>query len=425
MKGANIDIVKKHTIFSFMGILLYRIVLDISYCFIISPNWSYRHFELDINSMKWFESILLLVVISILMPRSSKKLSNVMIWLLILLSYVPMLTLFALKNESRVFMYAVTAFWIVVFFLSRLPGLDLTKLDNSRLILYILFGCLSTFAIVMVLRSSGFLINWDLSKVYEIRSEFSARRIPLAGYFFSWLGYILNPLFFGIFFIRKKWFYLSCVVYLQLLLFSCTGNKTFLFAFAFISGLMWVIPRKYPLAYISIGFAGVISLGILSNWLVGDLWVSGLFTRRTLLSQPMQYFFYFDFFSKNVSTFLSQHTVFNLFLDYPYTLSPPNLIGKMYYNSPLSNANTGLVGDAYMNFGFAGLALWSIFTGLFLKIVDSCSKGIDSRIGVAAVAMPVFTMINSALMTSLITHGLALLCIVLYLLPERVKKLKS
>jgi oligosaccharide repeat unit polymerase len=421
MKGQGIDAVKKQTMFSFMGILLYRIVLDISYYFIISPNWSYAHFKLDINVMKWFESILLLVIVFWLMPKSSKKLSNVMIWLLILFSYVPMLTLFALKNESGIFMYAVTVFWIVVFSLSRLPSLDLTILDNSRTILYSLFVFLGAFSLAMTLKSSGFSIHLDLSKVYEIRSGFSDLKIPLAGYFFSWLCYILNPMFFAIFFIKKKWVCLLLVVYLQLLFFSSTGNRTFLFAFVFVSSLVWVISRKYSLAYIAFGFVGIILLGILSNVLVGDLWISSLFTRRTLLDQPQQYFFYFDFFSKNVSTFLSQHTVFNLFLDYPYVLPPPNLIGQMYYNNPLSNANTGLVGDAYMNFGFAGLVLWSIFLGLFLKIVDSCSNGIDVRIGVAAIAMPVFSMINSALLTCLITHGLVVVCIVLYLFPERVK----
>jgi len=73
---------------------------------------------------------------------------------------------------------------------------------------------------------------------------------------------------------------------------------------------------------------------------------------------PQQYFFYFDFFSNNDFTFLSQHHLFNLFFDYKYPLDPPNLIGKVYYGSPDNNANTGLVGDAYMNFGFAGITLW-------------------------------------------------------------------
>jgi len=419
LSSYNIDIVKKDTIWSFLSIFLYKFILDLSYYFIISSVWSYSKFELHVNGMKLFESYFLLVVIFILIPKSSKKLSNIMIWLLILLSYVPMLTLFALKDEPRIFMYAVTAFWLTVFLLSHTPSVDLTILDRSRVIIYTLFVCLSIFVFLMIYRYSGFSFNLDLTKVYEIRSKFSELKIPLAGYLFVWLGYIVNPLFFALFYIKRKWILVAFIVSLQLLLFSSTGNKTFLFALVFVLALMWVMTRKYPLAYMAMGLVGIVSLGILSCWLVGDVWISSLFTRRTLLDQPQQYFFYYDFFSKNGFTFLSQHHIFSLFLDYPYPLDPPHLIGKIYYGNPQSNANTGIVGDAYMNFGFLGLVLWSILIGLILKIVDSCSKGVDLRIGVAAIAMPVFSLINSALLTNLLTHGLLLVLLLLYLLPKR------
>ncbi len=169
----------------------------------------------------------------------------------------------------------------------------------------------------------------------------------------------------------------------------------------------------------AIGLAGIVSLGILSYWIAGDVWISSLFTRRTLLDQPQQYFFYYDFFSKNDLTFLSQHHLFNLFVDYPYPLDPPHLIGKIYYGDPQSNANTGVVGDAYMNFGFLGLVVWSILIGLIFKIIDSCSKGVDLRIGVAVIAMPVFSLINSALLTNFLTHGLLLVLLLLYLIPKQ------
>ena len=91
---------------------------------------------------------------------------------------------------------------------------------------------------------------------------------------------------------------------------------------------------------------------------------------------------------------------------------------KIYYGSPQNNANTGIVGDAYMNFGFAGLALWGIILIIILKLVDSCSNRVDIRVGVAAIAMPTITLMNSALLTNLLTHGLLLSLLLLYLLPK-------
>ena len=65
-------------------------------------------FELQFNIIKFIESFILLFIVFLFMPKTSKKLSSIMSWLFILLSYVPMLTIFAFKDESRIFTYAVT-----------------------------------------------------------------------------------------------------------------------------------------------------------------------------------------------------------------------------------------------------------------------------------------------------------------------------
>ena len=87
------------------------------------------------------------------------------------------------------------------------------------------------------------------------------------------------------------------------------------------------------------------------------------------------------------------------------------------------SANTGIVGDAFMNFGFIGLALWGILLAIILKLVDSCSKRVDFRVGVAAIAMPTMSLVSSALLTCLLTHGLLLALLLLYLLPKQSRKL--
>ena len=411
--------IKIKTIWSFWSILFYKLALDLSYYYIISPVWGYMKFESHFNIIKLFESLFLLFLIFSLMPKSSRKLSNVMVWLFILFSYVPMLTLFALKDESRLFMYAVTGFWLMVFLLLDMPRISLpSSLREAGVIRLSLFILLSLIALLITYRYLGFSLNFDLTKVYEIRSKYVEAEIPLAGYLFNWAAYIVNPLFFALFCVKKKWIFVSFIVCLQLFLFSTTGHKTFLFALIMASALMWIVTRRNPLGHMTIGLAGIIFLGMLSYWLIGDVWISSLFARRTLLDQPQQYFFYYDFFSNHDFTFLSQHRIFNIFTNYPYQLDPPNLIGKIYYGSPQNNANTGIVGDAYMNFGFAGLALWGIILVVILKLVDSCSNRVDIRVGVAAIAMPTITLINSALLTNLLTHGLLLSLLLLYLLPK-------
>jgi len=409
--------IEKSTIWSFLSILLYKLILDLSYYFIISPIWRYAKFELNLNSIKLAESYFLLFIIFLLMPKSSKKLSDVLVWLLILFSYIPMLTLFALKDEARIFMYAVTGFWLVVFLLSHMSWIYLPSFKQAGILRFFLFGLLSIIVFLMIYKYLGFSFNIDIRKVYEIRSKFSEIGIPLAGYLFKWLAYIVNPLFFALFCIKRKWIFVILIVYLQLLLFSNTGNKTFLFALPFVLALMWIVTRKNPLAYMAIGLIGGILLGMFSYWLIGDIWVSSLFARRGLLVPAQLSFLYYDFFSKNEFVLLS-HSIFSSFSDYPYHLVPPNLIGDIYLGNPECSANTGVVGDAYMNFGFAGLFLWAVLFAVIVKLLDTFTTGKDIRIAIGGIAMPVIALTNSALLTNLLTHGLLLSLLLLYLLPK-------
>ena len=274
----------------------------------------------------------------------------------------------------------------------------------------------------MIYKYFGLSLNFDLTKVYKIRSRYVEMKIPLAGYLFNWVGYIIFPVLLAIFVKRRKWIYIASIIFLQILVFSTTGNKTFLFAPLFVLTLMWIFKKKNPLAYLASGLVGIILLGMLSYWIIDDVWISSLFTRRTLLDPAQTYFYYYDFYSNNNYTFLSQQRIFQTFLDYPYHLDPPHLIGEIYYNNPKMGANTGIVGDAYMNFGFLGLLLWAILLAIILKLIDMFSKKKDISIGVSAIAMPAITIVNSGLLTNLITHGLLLALVILYLLPKKKAK---
>ncbi len=414
-----IDTIRKSTLVAFLSVLLYKVSLDVSYYSTISLLWEYAKFSLQINWLKVFESYFLLFMIFLLMPKSPEKLSSVMIWLFILLSYIPMLVLFSLKDESRLFVYGTTGFWIVIFIILRQPGIKMRFITESRIILKYFSLSVVIISAIWILKYTSISLNFDLSKIYEIRSQFANLNVPLAGYLFRWLCYIINPMIFAYLLLKKRYFFVIGVVLFQFVIFSATGNKTILFALLYSSALVSIVNRKYKLAWIAFGLSFVVVLGIFAYWVLGDVWTISLFTRRTLLSQPLQYFLYYDFFSNNSFTFLSQHNLIGAFIEYPYHLKPAYIIGELYYENPLSHANTGLVGDAYMNFGFPGLFLWAIFMGLLLKLIDSCAKGVDVRIGSAIIAMPVFTLINGALLTNLFTHGLFLAIFVLYLVPKK------
>ena len=411
--------IKKSTIWTFLSLFFFKIVLDLSCYFVVPFIWGYGGLQLHFSVAKLLESYFLLFVVFSLAPKLPKKLSDIIVWLLILLSYVPMLTLFALKDESRMFMYAVTAFWAMVFFLLRLPKIFLPSLKQKKIIRILLFFLLITTVFLMVYNYFGFSLNFDFTQVYKIRSQYVEMGIPFAGYLFNWVAYIIGPALLAIFITQRRWFPAALIIALQALLFSATGNKTYFFALPFALVLMWVIVRKNPVTLIAIGLAGIVLLGMFSYWLANDVWISSLFTRRTLLVPAQLSFFYYNFFTENSYVFLS-HSILKPFLDYPFGLNPPHLIGEAYFENSKMGANTGIVGDAYMNFGFLGLILWGILLAVILKLIDACSDKKNIKIAIAIVAMPVISLTNSALLTNFLTHGLLLALILLYLLPKNI-----
>jgi hypothetical protein len=315
-------------------------------------------------------------------------------------------------------MYAVTAFWAMVLLLVKIPSISIPPLKQSRVILFSLLGCLGTTVVLMVYWHQGVSFTLDLKSVYEIRSEYVAANIPFSGYLWNWMAYIVNPIFMALFVTRRRWFLVALVSIVQIWLFSATGIKTYLFSPLLVLVLMWIVKQRNPLASLGIGLACVVLVGVLSYLLIDDLWVSSLLTRRFLFVPAQLSFFYYGFFSMNEPVFLS-HSILRFFLDYPYHLDPPHLIADVFFNKPQMGSNNGIVGDAYMNFRLLGLILWALLLGIILKLIDSCSKGIDIRVAVAAIAMPAITLTNSALLTNLLTHGLLLSLFILYLMPKQ------
>ena len=405
---------------AFLAMLSYKLTLDVMYYFLISRLWRSQGFTLNVSIAKLIESYLLFLIVYAAMPKSFRKLSDVMMWLLIVLSYVPMLTIYAFKSESRIYMYAATSFWLGVNLLMRSVNMSVLPAKARKIVRNPLFVVVSLAAILilgMAYWRSGFFLNLSLAGVYEIRSNYVGMNIPLSGYLINWQSYVVNPILFAIFFVRRKWIGVILIIVIQMCLFSVTGNKSFLFALPFVFSLIWVIRRKNPLAVIAGGLVVLLLLGALSYWLLEDLWLHSLVNRRTLMLPANLSFMYNDFFSKHEYVYLSD-SIFRFFLDYPYELSPPNLIGYTYFGSPETNANTGVIGNAFMNFGFAGLVIFGLLLVLILKVMDALARGKDARIAIAAVTMSAFVLVNSALLTCLLTHGLLLALVIMYFLPD-------
>lgn len=406
--------------YTLLMVLIYRVVLDLAFKTAVSPIYDYLGFVINLNNVKLIESYVFLVVIYVLMPRLISSVSVILLWLLIFISYIPMLTIYAFEDKSRLFMYSVSLFWIFVIIMTKVPTPNLKCIKHSKLIIMLL--CMSAIAAMYLLiyKYVGFKFNLNLERIYDVREEFTESGIPFGAYLFSWIAYAINPILFSLLWAKKKWALVIVVSITQFFAFTATGNKTFLFALPYVLFLKWSAKRDSPIVYILFGLLSVIMAGLLSYRLYNDVWITHLIAERMLFLPAQISFLYYEFFSSNDFVYLS-HSIFQNIVPYGYHIGPTQLISEYFFGYSNSSANTGIVGDAYMNFGVTGLLLWGILLTIVLKLYDACSKNKDQAVTVAAIAMLSITLSNSALLTCLLTHGVLVSLILLFLIPRTEK----
>lgn len=400
---------------------LLRISLDISNYF-VSEVFTIFSFTIDLNRIKLIESYLLLTIVIILMPNKKNNISSLIVWLFIILTYIPTLTIFGLGNEDRYWTYATTCFWLLLFFILRIKyqKIAITKyvIKNSkstRNILYIII-IIYTFLCIATRPNLSFTIN--LTDIYDLRKDFKPI-LPFAAYVITWTAFVINPSLMIIFSYQKKYVFTILISILQFLMFAATGQKIILLSIPLILAINFLKEKRMlTFSSISIFLTILISLGFMSFIIWKNIWISAIFTNRLLILPAIISFYYYNFFSQNDPIYLG-HSLLSFLGHYPYDILPWYIIGKYYFSSQAMSANTGMLADAYMNFREIGLISLTFIFGIILRFIDDFTKKHDSKLVTACVLMPLLWSINGSFFSSILTGGLGLSILILFTLPSK------
>jgi hypothetical protein len=134
---------------------------------------------------------------------------------------------------------------------------------------------------------------------------------------------------------------------------------------------------------------------------------------------------YFDFFSVHQPDYYHQSFLRHFGFQSHYDLNIPFLIGKEYYNNPEASANNGLLSDAYANFGFWGVFITPVLVICTLKFLANAAKEIDLKIVMVPIVYVCFLLMSTALNTALLTGGIVMLWLFLFLMPRQSSNIKS
>lgn len=424
--GLQFFSIQRSTLITLFNVTVFRVMLDVSYCYIVAPVWSYQGFTLDIVPLKLLESYIAFFLMFLCIPKKTDRVSQAILQLFFLTACIPIYSYYALSNRDRAWFYCFTLFWFFVIMLNRTKlRFSFRSLREGKCATIVIMVTFSVLSVILIYCYMGFSFNMNLSKVYEIRRNYAAANIPLSGYMIGWTAKVVLPLMVLIALFYKKgktsYLLLFIAVAIQLFVFSSSGHKSHLFIIPAIIGLALLVNKKKFFARLSFIFTVLVSSGLLLYQQFNDFWVVSLFTRRTFLIPARVSFLYHEFFSENNLIYLS-HSIFKSFIDYPYQMFPGHLIGKAYFRESQPGlyawANTGIVGDGYMNFGYIGVFLWAILLAILLKLADAVTESRNIKISWPILLMTFYVLIDGAPLTTLLTHGLILAILLCYFIPK-------
>ena len=404
----------------FSGVIVYRILVDYVYVNFVSLRFSYDGYTYSENfinyCISWFLLIPFLLLIIPFLKRKEFVISNVVIFLF-LLRFVPLTSFIACKPFSNSFVFAEIFFWSLLILLLRkriLPSkkynftfLNQNQLsDSSR---QMLFNFILIFSCFVVLLISGVYTNFRLHfglnyEVYELRSDAKTFNLPiLLRYSLSMTKNILPVLFIYYWQEKKRWIcYL--IVFITLLNFSINGLKSTIFLLL-LSVILQIIYNKkitfwYPALFAALCFFSLVEYKIFNTY-----WISDLLVRRGLFTPALLDSYYFDFISQHGPTY--------------YQRGLHYVIGDIYFNSPEMQANNGLFSDAYTNLGYLGIIIYPLIYAIFFRFCETISRGTNKKFVMFAVIIIVNALNSTTFTTTLLTHGLLIVCLLLYIFPKK------
>ena len=398
----------------YLSVIIYRLLLDVVYVRFVYPKFAYYNFGYSPGFSYSLISIFLLVPIVLWVPVLMRRgrLSDLIVLFLILMYYVPFTSLYAQYYHNSLYTLFVFIYFmlLVAFDLSfSIDGLKIKRNhkgfgETKAFVFIVVFLGLILIAISGIY--TGFRISLDLSDYYEYRAAARENAMPeIVRYLFNWssLGLTVG-LAYSL--IKKKRILSIYIVICTVLSFSYNGKKSVLFTLflTIIIALFYKETYKQliPWAFSGISLLSVIEI-IINN---GDSFIARHFIRRMLFIPPMMGTLYYDYFSTHELDYLRSSVLRRFGVVSPYT-HIPRFIGSVYFhNDTLAmNANTGLCGDAYANFGFWSLLFVPFVIIFTFKIVEWCSKNVNYRIRMIVAFSLAYSFVSGAYFTLLLTNG--------------------
>lgn len=408
--------------------LLFKLILDIAYVTFQSPVYGYTGFDLNFSIGNYVLSWCFTIAIIVVTPNILKKVSD---YFLVTFSFsliLPLLSLYGLNYELSFFPVLVSlCSYLGLFAILKTKtsdsGMRFSYIKNGpkifQLVCYTMIGYLVIWYV-----ASGAINNFNLdpSKVYQFRKMNSQlTNLGVLTYLNIWVYKVFNLSLIAYALLKKKRILFIALLLVQVFFYGVSAHKAVLFTPLIIISIYFYFTHTKALATVPLAFLLVCSISLIMYHYGGNSLPASLIINRVFFIPNYLTFVYFDFFSSHAFSYWSDS--FNFLLSPVYPEGIPPTIGS--YLGTNEFANNGFISSGFSQAGIYGVIFYVILTALILKVIDQFSEDVGVLwFALCIVITPLRSLIISAdLMTTLLTHGLLLSILMLFLLRKPRQKL--
>lgn len=400
-------------------VILYRVLLDYTYVNITNPVWAYAGFNNNATLHSQLASWIVLIVLTcMVLPyfKSTDSFYPDLLVLFFVMRVVPFTTIIRFINTPDSLSIWFVVYGSLIFILTKIIKLRPVPLNVkgiSRSNDMVIYLGLIFFAAVIVFISgyyTHFRIHLSFNDVYDLRHDASDFSLPtIMRYAWSPATNIL-PLFFVYFFRERKKVVCLLIVFLIVLNFSINGLKSTIFKLL-ICVILSIINMRNFKPYYLIALVIVLVFTIAETHVWGLRVFHDLVVRRVLFVPTLLDTYYYDYITLNGPMYYMRGGT-------PIQY----IISEIYTGDPNMESNNGFFSDAFMNLGVFGCVVYPLIYAFVFRLWGSAFRGAENGLVIFAAFTICFTMFSSEFTTSLLTHGLFLFSVFMYLISIKSYK---
>lgn len=261
------------------------------------------------------------------------------------------------------------------------------------------------------------LVGFD--DVYGQRDVYKQGIGTFGAYLVGWLSGGLFPVMLAVGLYRRNVPLVGASIAGILFLYALSGQKTYLIGVPIVVGTYFMTRRGVTRSWHWFGLLGVVILlvGILDR-VRGGYEITSLIVRRGIGTAGSNTAAYVDLLD-GAPLYHLRHSVLSMLGPPPYDEPPAILVGRAYYSDD-TVANVNFLADGFANFGWVGILGAGVVAGLLLRVYDAVSADLPLGITAPALVFVLQAAANTAILTTIASHGAGVLIGLVALMPATV-----